>query len=109
MTYNESLPLAKMLAEQTLERGFDVEAFLVLSVINQLPQPDLVPDTNIDECIENLLNEFVHYYNNKSVDTLKPLTKDLNQILSELYHTFETVEEQNLFKNFIDNLNEIVT
>lgn len=111
MTFQESIPLAKQLAENTLQRGFDVEAFLVLCAISKLDnlEVDEVPASNIDECIEELLKLFVTYYNNKSVQTLKPLLETLQQILCELYHTCDTSEEKVYIKQFISGLDKMTT
>lgn len=111
MTFQESIPLAKQLAENTLQRGFDVEAFLVLCELSKLDnlEVDEVPESNIDECIEELMKLFVTYYNNKSVQTLKPLIETLQQILCELYHTCETQGERNELKQFISNLGTMTT
>lgn len=111
MTFQESIPLAKQLAENTLDRGFDVEAFLVLCEISKLGnlEVDEVPGSSIDECIEELLKLFITYYNNKSVQTLKPLFETLQQILCELYYTCDTHEERIEIKQFIIDLNKMVT
>lgn len=69
---------------------------------------DYVEGSNIDECIQLMLNLFVTYYNSKSVETLQPLLITLNQIISELYHTCPTIEEQTLIKKFILTLQKIV-
>lgn len=111
MTFQESIPIAKQLAENTLQRGFDVEAFIVLCEISKLGnlEVDEVPDSSIDECIEELLNLFITYYNDKSVQTLKPLLETLRQILSELYHTCDTIEERNETREFIASLYTMAT
>ena len=69
---------------------------------------DYVEGSNIDECIQLMLNLFVTYYNSKSVETLQPLLITLNQIISELYHTCPTIDEQTLIKKFILALQKIV-
>lgn len=70
---------------------------------------DIVPDSNIDECIETLSSLFLTYYNSATVETLRPLLSTLQQILSELYHSCTTMDEQVEIKNFISNLNKIAT
>lgn len=111
MTFQESIPLARQLAENTLQRGFDVEAFLVLCELSKLDnlEVDEVPGSTIDECIEELMKLFVTYYNNKSVQTLKPLLETLKQILCELYYTCETNEEHVGIKQFISDLERMTT
>lgn len=109
MTFEESIPVAKQLAENQLKKGFDTEAFLILAEISKMPisENDLVPSSNIDECIQNLLQLFITYYGNKSKDTIKPLLLTLQQILSELYHTCSTNEEREEVKQFINNCQKI--
>lgn len=108
MTFNQSIPIAKQLAEKSLEKGFDVEAFLVLCEINKIQQAteskdeDLVPDSCVDECINTMLNLFVSYYNNKSVKTISPLLQCMRQIFSELYYSCETEDERIVFREFFE-------
>lgn len=111
MTFEESIPIAKQLAENQLKKGFDVEAFLILcatSKMNTGINEDLVPESNIDESIDYLLKLFVTYYNNKNVETLKPLLTTIKQILSELYHTCNTNEEKELFKQIVPTMLNIL-
>ncbi len=109
MTFKESIPVAKQLAENQLSRGFDVEAFLVLCAISNMPtvSEDFVPESNIDEGIQHLLNCFIDYYTNRNKDTLKTMLDNLKQIISELYHTCISKNEIDEFKNFIVSLNNI--
>ena len=109
MTFKESIPVAKQLAENQLSRGFDVEAFLVLCAISNMPtvSEDFVPESNIDEGIQHLLNCFVDYYTNRNEDTLKTMLDNLKQIISELYHTCISESEIEEFKTFIESLNNI--
>ena len=100
--------LALELAEKALNKGFDAEAYIVKYIAQQnLNNKDLVPGSNVDECIELMLNLFVTYYNNKSVTTLKPLLTILQQIISEMYHDCTNTEKQ-LFNNFIFNIHKMV-
>lgn len=111
MTFEESIPIAKQLAENQLKKGFDVDAFLILcatSKISTKTEDNLVPESNIDENIDYLLKLFVSYYNNKNVDTLNKLLATIKQILSELYHTCDTDEERDLFKTYIPKITSIL-
>ena len=111
MTFEESIPIAKQLAENQLKKGFDVEAFLILCATSKMYtgiDEDLVPESNIDESISYLLKLFVTYYNNKNVDTLKPLLISMKQILSELYHTCNTNAERELFKQLVPTMSNIL-
>ena len=109
MTFKESIPVAKQLAENQLSRGFDVEAFLVLCAISNMPSisEDFVPESNIDEGIQHLLNCFIDYYTNRNKDTLKKMLDNLKQIISELYNTCISESELEEFKTFIESLNNI--
>lgn len=107
MTYEESIPVAKELAERTLQKGFDVEAFLVLSEINRLTYIDKVPGTEIDEGIDKLAKIFVSYYNEKTVNSEKTLLNALHQIISELYHTCENTEQKTVFIEFLNGIHNI--
>ena len=52
MTFEESIPIAKQLAENQLKKGFDVEAFLILSSLKQFPvTEDEVPESEVDDKI----------------------------------------------------------
>lgn len=108
MTFEESIPIAKRLAENQLTKGFDVEAFLILCATSNMKDIDLVPNSDIDEGISYLLKLFVNYYNNSTVNNLEELLKSVKQILSELYHSCKTQSEKDLFKQFIPQLNEIL-
>lgn len=111
MTFEESIPIAKQLAENQLKKGFDVDAFLILCATSNMSTGediDLVPESNIDEGISYLLKLFVNYHNNSTVDNLGELLKSMRQILSELYHSCKTQDEKDLFKQFIPCLNEIL-
>lgn len=111
MTFEESIPLAKQLAENQLKKGFDIEAFLILAEISKLPQSqeqDLVPDSTIDEGIQKLLDSFVKYHNLKTIENLQTLLAVLKQIFSELYHTCPTEEQIQEFKRFTNSLQHIL-
>lgn len=109
MTFQESIPLAKKLAENTLSKGFDVEAFLVLAEIQKLEMPpvDLVPDSRVDEGLQGLLQLFMQYMKNRTSESYSQLLLSLQQILSELYHTTNSTEQKQLFKSFVTRLQQI--
>lgn len=48
MTFQESIPVAKELAENELKKHFDVDAFLILALVDKM-NIDLVPESNVDE------------------------------------------------------------
>ena len=102
MTQDE---LALTLADKALARGFDPEAYIVKYVaenrLNQQRTVNLVEDSTIDEGIQTMLQLFVTYYNNKTVENLTLLLLVLRQILSELYNTCDTKEEKEEVKQFL--------
>ena len=101
MTQDE---LALELANKALNSGFDPEAYIVKYIAEKKLKEnpvDLIPDSSIDEGIQLLLDLFVSYYNNKSVDTLEPFLLILRQVISELYHTCPTQDERDEIRNFI--------
>lgn len=109
MTFQESIPLAKKLAENALSKGFDVEAFLVLAEIQKLEVPvmDVVPESTVDEGLQGLLQLFVQYMQNRTSESYSQLLLSLQQILSELYHTTNSTEQKQLFKTFVTKLQQI--
>lgn len=110
MTFEQSIPMAKQLAERALEKGFDVEAFLVLAEIQKLqPSEDLVEESGVDEDINDISKLFVKYFYNRSIQNLESLLISIRQMLSELYHTVETEEERELFRSHLSNLSDIIS
>ena len=102
MTQDE---LALELANKALNTSFDPEAYIVKFIaeerIKENKAKDIIPDSSVDEGIQLLLDLFVSYYNNKSVDTLEPFLLMLRQIISELYNTCNTDEERDTIRRFI--------
>lgn len=105
MTFTESIPMAKKLAERQLEKGFDVEAFLILAEINKM---DTIPESNIDEHITDIGKMFEEYYYNPNTEALENLLNRFISTLSEIYHNIYTAEEKVLFKTKIQVLNSIL-
>lgn len=65
MTFEESIPIAKQLAENQLKKGFDVEAFLILSSLKQFyVTEDEVPESEVDDKIKVLYTLFIQYIKN---------------------------------------------
>lgn len=79
MNFSQSVPIAKQLAEKQLEKGFDVEAFLILCEINKL---DAIPDSNIDEHISDIGQMFIDYYNPDDKTLLKTKIQSLIGVLN---------------------------
>ena len=107
MTYEESIPVAKRLATNSLAKGFDVQAFIILTLLNKEEPVDLVPQSNVDERIQDIMNCFVKYFYNKNVDNLDSLLSTVHKMLSELYHTAESEQERELFRQHLQALSSI--
>ena len=106
MTFPESIPIARELAENELKKHFDTDAFIILALINKM-NIDLVPDSNVDETITDIQSLFVNYMHNRSISNLEALMSTIRKMLSELYHTC-TVEEKEVFTKYLSNLEDIV-
>lgn len=105
MTFAESIPIAKRLAERQLEKGFDVEAFLILSEISKM---DAIPDSNVDEHISDIGQMFIEYYYNPSTEALEKLCNSFILTISEIYNTIYNVDDKNLLKTKIQSLINIL-
>lgn len=105
MTFQESIPVAKELAENELKKHFDVDAFLILALVDKM-NIDLVPESNVDETITDIQDLFVNYMKNRSINNLEALMSTIRKMLSELYHTC-TTEEKEVFKKHLETLQNI--
>lgn len=101
MTYEQSIPIAKKLAEKQLEKGFDVEAFLILSEISRI---DAIPESNIDNQISDIGKIFIEYYYNPSTESLDNLCNSFISTISEIYNTIDTLDQKSLLKAKIQSL-----
>ena len=111
MTFEESIPLAKQLAENQLKKGFDAEEFLILAEIQkmQIKEPiDLVPESNVDEKLVDITNLFITYFHNRSDANLTNLMNTIVQMMSELYHTIEDKNQSTIFEKYIKSLQNII-
>ena len=106
MTFQESIPIAKELAENELKKHFDVDAFIILALVDKM-NIDLVPESNVDETITDIQGLFVNYMHNRSIGNLEALMSTIRKMLSELYHTC-TSEEKEVFIKHLSNLENIV-
>lgn len=104
MTFSEAIPIAKELAENELKKHFDADAFLILAEIAKL---DAVPDSNIDEHIDTSKDMFAQYMRSRSRADLTAYMAQVHQIISELYHTVESVEEREIIKNELAKMTQI--
>ena len=106
MTFNESIPIAKELAENELKKHFDVDAFIILALVDKM-NIDLVSDSNVDEAITDIQDLFINYMKNRRISNLEALMSTIRKMLSELYHTCST-EEKEIFTKYLSNLEDIV-
>lgn len=106
MTFEESIPLAKQLAENELKKGFDVEAFLILAEIQKM-NVDTIPESSVDETIQDVNGLFANYFHTRSLDSLGNLLNTIKRMLSEMYHTCSTQEERTLFIKAFEDISVI--
>lgn len=105
MTFNESIPIARQLAENELSRHFDVDAFIILALLDKM-DVDLVPESTVDETITDIQGLFVQYMNNRTVANLELLLSTIRRMLSELYNTCDDTEKE-LFRKHLCNISNI--
>ncbi len=105
MTFKESIPVAKELAENELKKHFDVDAFILLALIDKM-NIDLVPESTVDETITDIQGMFVSYMRNRTKENLELLLSTIRKMLSELYMSCDS-EEKEIFKNHLITLQNI--
>lgn len=105
MTFQESIPVAKELAENELKKHFDVDAFLILALVDKM-NIDLVPESNVDETIIDIQGLFVSYMRNRTKENLEILLSTIRKMLSELYVTCD-LDEKEIFKKHLETLQNI--
>ena len=105
MTFQESIPIAKELAENELKKHFDVDAFIILALVNKM-NIDLVPESNVDETITDIQGLFVSYMRNRTKDNLEILLSTIRKMLSELYMTCNS-DEKEILKKHLETLQNI--
>jgi hypothetical protein len=105
MTFQESIPVAKELAENELKRHFDVDAFLILALVDKM-NIDLVPESNVDETIIDIQSLFVSYMRNRTKENLEILLSTIRKMLSELYMSCD-LDEKEIFKKHLETLQNI--
>ena len=105
MTFQESIPIAKGLAENELKKHFDVDAFLILALVDKM-NIDLVPESNVDETITDIQSLFVSYMRDRTKENLELLLSTIRKMLSELYMTCD-LDEKEIFKKHLETLQNI--
>ena len=99
MTFQESIPIAKELAENELKKHFDADAFIILALVDKM-NIDLVPESNVDETITDIQGLFVSYMRNRTKDNLEILLSTIRKMLSELYMSCNS-DEKEIFKKHV--------
>ena len=107
MTFEESIPVAKQLAENQLKKGFDVEALLILAEINKMDNIDLVPDSEVDEMITDIGRLFITYAQNKNASNLDIMLNSVIKMLGELYYSCTSPQEKELFNTLPAKLRQV--
>lgn len=105
MTFQESIPIAKELAENELKKHFDADAFIILALVDKM-NIDLVPESNVDETITDIQDLFVSYMRNRTKNNLEILLSTIRKMLSELYMTCNS-DEKEIFKKHLETLQNI--
>jgi hypothetical protein len=88
-----------------LKRHFDVDAFLILALVDKM-NIDLVPESNVDETIIDIQSLFVSYMRNRTKENLEILLSTIRKMLSELYMTCN-LDEKEIFKKHLETLQNI--
>ena len=52
--------------------------------------------STVDERIEELMNDFIYYFNSKDLQALQKVMKTIRRIISEIYHSANTREERDI-------------
>lgn len=105
MTFQESIPIAKELAENELKKHFDAYAFIILALVDKM-NIDIVPESNVDETITDIQGLFVSYMRNRTKENLEILLSTIRKMLSELYMTCN-LDEKEIFKKHLETLQHI--
>jgi len=99
-------------ARDTLLNRFDPIAYIVYSLSLQNSElPEDIPDTDIDDNIRNVLDNFRKYYYKKSQnkncsEELQSMLNTFNKIFSEIYYQCNQ-EEKKIFLSFIKALSNL--
>ena len=105
MTFQESIPVAKELAENELKKHFDADAFIILALVDKM-NIDPVPESNVYETIADIQGLFVSYMRNRTKENLEILLSTIRKMLSELYMTCNS-DEKEIFKKHLETLQNI--
>lgn len=95
-------------SNNVLERGFDDLAYICRYIAKKsLESADRVPQSHIDEDIDDIQKLFVSYMQDKTNDRWQALLNHILQMLTELYMTTDVVEQKEAFHRFVEKINLI--
>lgn len=103
MTYEESIPLARELAENALRKNFDADAFIILTLLNKESVDD-VPDSEVDDKIKYMYNLFLLYVTSHDKDVLDEFLTTNYRMIEELYHSASGTDEKDMFRQYTKNM-----
>lgn len=114
MTDIELQRYANGVGSMALDGGFDEQGY-ILKTLSEIymrmtgESIDLVPESQIDETIQSLMNDFVVYFNTKNTGALTNFLVKMHNILSELYHNVESPEERKIIYDEIKSMSLIIS
>ena len=103
---------ANSVGSMALKDGFDEQGYILktlsdISLRLSGESVDLVPESQIDETIQSLINDFVLYFNSKDIKALENFLDKMHNILSELLHGAESVEERGVILHYVKKISKI--
>lgn len=90
------------------EQGYILKALSDISLRLSGKSVDLVPESQIDETIQSLMNDFVLYFNTHNTGALTNFLDKIHNILSEIYNSTENEEERKIISNEIKKMKSII-
>lgn len=121
LNFNEINAKAMERSEHVLSQRFDAEAYIVYVLSKTLAltpdaesNVDIVPNSNVDEAIQNMLRCFVDYmsYNSQGLEATGELVKVLTlykQIIAEIYQGTHSSKEREFIKKTVSEISEYVS
>lgn len=106
MTEQELHEYALRIANNRLMNEFDAEAYIVKCLAEQ--GVDKVPESDIDEQIDDINSYFVQYMKSRSDKDLITMLLHIRQMLSELYHVCNSDSQKEIFRNQISHFTNIL-
>lgn len=114
MTDIELQRYANGVGSMALENGFTEQGY-ILKTLSEIylrlsgESVDLVPESQIDNTIQSLMNDFIVYFNTNDIGALTNFLHKMHSILSELYHGADSPEEREIISNEIKDMLSILS